>query len=232
MPRFIEKATKAPAAASFLMGTDANGIDGKYSQEALKDFFTEAEAAAREEADTALGERITALGEQGIQGEKGDAGRGIKSCVLNAQNHLIITYDDDAQKDAGEVLDISQVAQNASDIAALQSGKQDKLTVTAGAWTNNSTYVKSGSFSWRKYGRLVIVAVKAVKLASWTDGDKFLSTNAGPKPMVHSYGSIGPLNGTGSPQLFAIATDGKIMANGGISHEGEFYGSFSYIAAE
>ena len=60
MPRFIEKATKAPAATSFLMGTDANGIDGKYSQEALKDFFTGAEAAAREEADTALGERITA----------------------------------------------------------------------------------------------------------------------------------------------------------------------------
>ena len=60
MPRFIEKATKAPAATSFLMGTDANGIDGKYSQEALKDFFTEEEAAARAEADTALSERITA----------------------------------------------------------------------------------------------------------------------------------------------------------------------------
>ncbi|WP_184661592.1 hypothetical protein, partial [Treponema ruminis] len=37
--RFIDKITKEPAASSFLMGTDANGNDGKYSQEALCAFF-------------------------------------------------------------------------------------------------------------------------------------------------------------------------------------------------
>ena len=41
MPRFIEKATKAPAATSFLMGTDANGIDGKFLMSALAGFFSE-----------------------------------------------------------------------------------------------------------------------------------------------------------------------------------------------
>ena len=134
--------------------------------------------------------------------------------------------------DAALLANETKIDQNASDIATLQSSKQDKLTVTSGTWTRNTAYCTSGTFSWRKYGRLVIVTLNAVKLASWTDGDKTLSTNAGPKPMVHSYGSIGPLNGTGSPQLFAVATDGKVMANGGLSHEGEFYGSFSYIAAE
>ena len=37
--RFIDKITKEPAASSFLMGTDVNGNDGKYSQEALRAFF-------------------------------------------------------------------------------------------------------------------------------------------------------------------------------------------------
>jgi hypothetical protein len=39
MPRFIEKETHEPLDSSFLMGTDKDGTDGKYSFEALKNFF-------------------------------------------------------------------------------------------------------------------------------------------------------------------------------------------------
>jgi hypothetical protein len=37
--RFIEKPTKTPSPSAYLMGTDENGIDGKFEQSALKDFF-------------------------------------------------------------------------------------------------------------------------------------------------------------------------------------------------
>lgn len=71
MPRFIEKGTKTPEDTAFLMGTNADGVDGKYSQAALKHYFIdeevearkkadEEEKAAREAADTALGGRIDA----------------------------------------------------------------------------------------------------------------------------------------------------------------------------
>lgn len=44
-----------------------------------------------------------ATGPQGPKGDEGDPGKGIKSMVINAQNHLIITYDDDTTQDAGLV---------------------------------------------------------------------------------------------------------------------------------
>ena len=42
-------------------------------------------------------------GPQGPKGDEGDPGKGIKSMAINAQNHLIITYDDDTTQDAGLV---------------------------------------------------------------------------------------------------------------------------------
>ena len=39
----------------------------------------------------------------GDKGETGDDGLGIKSVDINAQNHLIVTYDDDTTHDAGEL---------------------------------------------------------------------------------------------------------------------------------
>lgn len=44
-----------------------------------------------------------ATGPQGPKGDEGDPGKGIKSMAINAQNHLIITYDDDTTQDAGLV---------------------------------------------------------------------------------------------------------------------------------
>ena len=42
-------------------------------------------------------------GEQGEQGEPGAAGRGITKCKVNAEEHLIITYDDGTTEDAGKI---------------------------------------------------------------------------------------------------------------------------------
>ncbi len=43
-------------------------------------------------------------GAQGQQGIQGEPGLGIKSVAVNAENHLIITYDDDTTDDAGQIV--------------------------------------------------------------------------------------------------------------------------------
>lgn len=65
MPRFIEKETHEPLDSSFLMGTDKDGVDGKYSFEALKNFFgseleskINSETNARTQADSELETKI------------------------------------------------------------------------------------------------------------------------------------------------------------------------------
>lgn len=42
-------------------------------------------------------------GEKGDPGVKGDTGRGISKCKINAEEHLIITYDDGSTQDAGKI---------------------------------------------------------------------------------------------------------------------------------
>lgn len=42
-------------------------------------------------------------GEKGDPGVKGDTGRGISKCKVNAEEHLIITYDDGSTQDAGKI---------------------------------------------------------------------------------------------------------------------------------
>lgn len=107
----------------------------------------------------------------------------------------------------------------------------DSMSITNGLWTLNNAYVTSGSVSWQKYGRIVIVTIANVGLATWSDGDKELSTNAGPIPISHSYTSIPALNGS-TNQVFAVDASGRFVANGGKSNTGAFYGSFSYLAKE
>lgn len=42
-------------------------------------------------------------GEQGEPGEEGPSGKGIKSVNVNEEEHLIVTYDDDTEYDAGKI---------------------------------------------------------------------------------------------------------------------------------
>lgn len=68
-------------------------------------------------------------GAKGDKGDSGDAGLGIKSVAVNAEDHLIITYDDDTTQDAGQILvaaavdsvngKTGDVVLDASDVGAL-----------------------------------------------------------------------------------------------------------------
>lgn len=68
-------------------------------------------------------------GAKGDKGDSGDAGLGIKSVAVNAEDHLIITYDDDTTQDAGQIQitaavdsvngKTGEVVLSASDVGAL-----------------------------------------------------------------------------------------------------------------
>ena len=45
----------------------------------------------------------------GTDGADGQDGLGIKSVAVNAQNHLIVTYDDNTTEDAGEITVVGKV---------------------------------------------------------------------------------------------------------------------------
>ena len=45
----------------------------------------------------------------GTDGADGQDGLGIKSVAVNAQNHLIVTYDDNTTEDAGEITIVGKV---------------------------------------------------------------------------------------------------------------------------
>lgn len=67
-------------------------------------------------------------GDRGIQGEKGDkgdigaTGKGIKSVIINAENHVIITYTDNTTADAGAIsLDTSDFIQKSSTTGLLKN---------------------------------------------------------------------------------------------------------------
>ena len=76
----------------------------------------------------------------GQDGEKGDTGLGIKSVAIDAQNHLIVTFDDDTTSDAGELTDLNTSFDNIDDVDLnnLQDGQVLKYDETSGKWKNAS----------------------------------------------------------------------------------------------
>lgn len=129
-----------------------------------------------------------ATGPQGPKGDDGDPGKGIKSMAINAQNHLIITYDDDTTQDAGLVPsgggDVQSVngksgvvTLDATDVGALPDDtnipeKTSDLTNDSGFITNTvgnlaNYYLKSETYTQTeidafiaavKNGRFIAVA--------------------------------------------------------------------------
>lgn len=75
-----------------------------------------------------------------MNGAKGDEGLGIKSSVINASNHLILTYDDDTTEDAGEIKNINTDFAHISDINLdnVEDGQILKYNGTSGKWENDS----------------------------------------------------------------------------------------------
>ena len=120
-----------------------------------------------------------ATGPQGPKGDEGDPGLGIKSMTINAQNHLIITYDDDTTQDAGLVPsgggDVQSVngqtgvvLLDAEDVGALPDdtpipSKVSDLTNDSGFITNTvgnlaNYYLKSETYSQTEIDAFIAAA--------------------------------------------------------------------------
>lgn len=120
-----------------------------------------------------------ATGPQGPKGDDGDPGLGIKSMTINAQNHLIITYDDDTTQDAGllpsgggDVQSVNGktgvVTLDASDVGALPDStpipeKTSDLTNDSGFITNTvnnlvNYYTKAQTYSQSEVDTLIAAA--------------------------------------------------------------------------
>lgn len=118
-------------------------------------------------------------GPQGPKGDEGDPGKGIKSMAINAQNHLIITYDDDTTQDAGLVPsgggDVQSVngqsgvvVLDAEDVGALPNdtdipSKVSDLTNDSGFITNTvnnlaNYYLKSETYTQAEVDALIAAA--------------------------------------------------------------------------
>jgi hypothetical protein len=103
--------------------------------------------------------------------------------------------------------------------------------VAYGVATLDSNYVNNGTIEWYKAGRIVTINITNLQLKSWSDGDKRIGYGLPPSQFISTKFSIPPLNGSTPAQLISINTDGTIDGNGGMSHVGYFYGSFTYIAS-
>lgn len=102
---------------------------------------------------------------------------------------------------------------------------------SSGFVTLDSTYVNRGTIEWIKVGRVVTINITNLNLKSWSDGDRRIGSGFPPSQLQPTRFSIPPLNGNTPSQLFAINSDGTFDTNGGVSHVGDFYGSFTYIAS-
>lgn len=140
-------------------------------------------------------------GAQGPQGPTGPTGLGIKSVVINAQNHLIITYTDNQEEDAGEINVecgdsslTSSVTANTT-VGAIASGTTlaqgttftqfvEKLLVSEIAPTINFSLSKSGNVAYgQSYTETLTVNVtnmgtaKKIKTIAWYQGNTLLQTD-------------------------------------------------------
>lgn len=197
-------------------------------------------------------------GDKGDKGDTGDKGtdglNGADGATFIPSIGTVSTLDSDASATVSVNLDnVNQLAvfnfgiprgqdgtdgedgqdgQNAdmSRVSALENSVAELEAFTSGTAKRINAYCTGGAVEWQKYGRMVLVQLRAITLATWSDGDKVLTEATLPKPTRHTYGSINSLNGT-EAQLFAVTVNGALQANGGVSHVGEYYGQFWYISA-
>lgn len=88
-------------------------------------------------------------GEKGEDGSKGDDGNGVKSVAINAQNHLIVTLDDDTPVDAGEITGINTDTSHITDFGVSNptDGQVLKYNGTTHKWENASAGTVSTSLA-------------------------------------------------------------------------------------
>ena len=104
-------------------------------------------------------------GVNGVNGQDGEDGLGIKSVDINASNHLIITYDDDTTKDAGEIQGGGGTTVVANPTLV---GTEDNLT---GLQVGNTKYkVPSGGSGSATWGGITGTLANQTDLKAALDG--------------------------------------------------------------
>ena len=215
MPRFIEKGTKTPEDTAFLMGTNADGVDGKYSQAALKHYFIdeevearkkadEEEKAAREAADTALGGRIdaeTTARKKADEEEK--AAREAADTVLGGRIDAEATArtNGDAASNAA-----AAAAQSTADSAAIAIAAEQTARANADS-AINTKIGDLGSLTTSAKGTLVAAINEAAK--SGGSGDVPMGTSA-----VAGIVRITDNSGSQSTAADSIAISPKAVSKG------------------
>ena len=94
-------------------------------------------------------------GQQGAQGETGATGRGIASVSVDANDHLIITYDDGTTEDAGQIeitaaVDsvngkTGEVTLDASDVGAYSTSEVDTALADKVDKVNSAVFIHIGA---------------------------------------------------------------------------------------
>ena len=87
---------------AFILGNNKGGGTPGESDNIWKPTVSSnGEITQRKSTSTTTPDPQNIKGPKGDDGDTGETGLGIKSTDINAQNHLIITYDDDTTQDAG-----------------------------------------------------------------------------------------------------------------------------------
>lgn len=155
---------------------------------------------------------------------------------IQATDVIMITHaDGTTEKITGEnfmkAMAVDVIAENNMNSVTSNAVFNVTKKYTSGAVTLNPSYVTGGSIEWLKVGRLVIIKITALKLTTWSDGDKTIATGLPPAQRAIQF-FLAPLNSGSSSQLFAVQTNGLLDTNGGSSHPGDFYGTVCYFSAE
>lgn len=134
-------------------------------------------------------------GDTGVQGVQGEPGNGIKSAVINGSGHLILTFDDDEEIDAGSVCSNAILTSNVvanTTVGAISSGTTlaqgtsftefvQKLLISEIAPAIAFSISKSGNVSYgQSYVETLTVNVsnmgtaKKIKSIGWYQGSTLL----------------------------------------------------------
>ena len=151
-------------------------------------------------------------GAQGDPGEKGDTGLGIKSMAINAQAHLIITYDDDTTDDAGEVPNVQ--ADWAEESSTADSFIKNKPTLGSAAAKDYTTNVRPGNHDLVE-SNAVFAAIDSALTSVYTPhGDLTCAELTADLLIAANVGNVYTMTDSGTTSVFFINGAGiTISAN-------------------
>ena len=105
------------------------------------------------------------------------------------------------------------------------------LKVSEPVSATNTEYTTNGSIIWKRSGKVVEVTFLNVAFASQTSGDVTLATGL-PPSNNYSWSVIKSLLDANVQQGVAVNTNGNLTSIGGSTGGGNYYDSFTYLAAD